>query len=423
VTEGDAVLNAEELALACNEDGEFRLAARRWNGAVRFHIGEEVVGLSLRDGVAKPWSVADLGVPTVVYSGGEEAWAALLSPRPPRFFNDLVPAEAAGGLVRSGDELAYWQYYPAIARLVEVLRAAAGRAPNAGRAGPAAGSRRFDSPVGRYVHLELEGVDHRIYFEEAGQGIPLLLQHTAGSHGVQYRHLFEMPEITDHFRLIAYDLPFHGKSVPPASEPWWTMQYRLTRDFAMAVPVALSVALELERPAFMGCSVGGLLALDLACFHPEEFRAVIALEPALKVPGATDGLLGFWHPAVGNESKARMMHALTAPDAPESLRRETVWAYSCGWPPAFIGDLHYYIDDHDLRDLAGSIDTSRCQVHMLSGEYDFSGTVELGKEAHQAIVGSTFQAMDGIGHFPMSEDPERLRDHLLPILEEIKSAR
>jgi pimeloyl-ACP methyl ester carboxylesterase len=414
-------LNAEELALACNEDGEFRLAARRWNGAVRFHIGDEVIGLSLRDGVATPWSTADLGVPTVVYSGGEEAWAALLSPRPPRFFNDLAPAEAVGGLVRSGDELAYWQYYPAIARIVEILRGAAGPAPNAAREAPVPRTGRFDSPVGRYVHLELAGVDHRIYFEEAGQGIPLLLQHTAGSHGVQYRHLFEMPEITDHFRLIAYDLPFHGKSVPPTSMPWWTMEYRLTREFAMAVPVALAQALELERPAFMGCSVGGLLALDLACFHPDEFRAVIALEPALKVPGATDTLLGFWHPAVGNESKARMMHALTAPDAPESLRRETVWAYSCGWPPAFIGDLHYYIVDHDLRDLAGSIDTSRCQVHMLSGEYDFSGTVELGQEAHEAIAGSTFEAMEGMGHFPMSEDPERLREHLLPILEQIKS--
>ena len=31
-----------------------------------------------------------------------------------------------------------------------------------------------------------------MYFEEAGTGIPLLLQHTAGSHGVQWRHLFDL---------------------------------------------------------------------------------------------------------------------------------------------------------------------------------------------------------------------------------------
>ena len=59
------MLTAEELAAACNADGEFVLSARRWNGAVRFRIDDDVVGLSLRDGVAAPWSKADLGVPTV----------------------------------------------------------------------------------------------------------------------------------------------------------------------------------------------------------------------------------------------------------------------------------------------------------------------------------------------------------------------
>lgn len=34
----------------------------------------------------------------------------------------------------------------------------------------------------------------------------------------------------------------------------------------------------------------------------------------------------------------------------------------------------------------------------------------------------TAAEMDGVGHFPMSEDPERLRDHLLPILEQVRTA-
>ena len=39
--------------------------------------------------------------------------------------------------------------------------------------------------VGRYVHLEVQGVDYEVYFESAGnpEGIPLVLQHTAGSDG------------------------------------------------------------------------------------------------------------------------------------------------------------------------------------------------------------------------------------------------
>src|SRR5215216_6333095 len=209
---GDHMKTSDELATACNADAEFRLAARRWHGAVRLDIGDDVVGLSLRDGVAGAWSAADLDVPAVRITGTADAWLALLAPRPARFLNDLMPAIAAGAFTRTGDELMWWQYYPALARMVEVMRERAGEAANASRTVDSIRSERFDAPTGRYVHLELGGIDHRVYFEEAGAGIPLLLQHTAGSHGIQFRHLFEMADITDRFRLIAYDLPFHGKS-------------------------------------------------------------------------------------------------------------------------------------------------------------------------------------------------------------------
>ena len=45
----------------------------------------------------------------------------------------------------------------------------------------------IEAITGRYMRLELEGRAHRLYFEEAGQGIPLLLLHTAGSDGRQWR--------------------------------------------------------------------------------------------------------------------------------------------------------------------------------------------------------------------------------------------
>ncbi|MBM4297762.1 MAG: alpha/beta hydrolase, partial [Deltaproteobacteria bacterium] len=32
--------------------------------------------------------------------------------------------------------------------------------------------------TGRYVYLNIEGVEYRVYFEEAGSGIPLICQHT-----------------------------------------------------------------------------------------------------------------------------------------------------------------------------------------------------------------------------------------------------
>ena len=415
----DTEFTGAELARRCNTDGEFALAARYWNGGIRLRMGGREIAVSVQDGVASVRDPGDVaGVLTL--EANHTVWDQMLAAVPSPGYNDISPALRLG-LHRSGDELTYWQYLPALQRAVELLRAP--RPAERATAAAAAGGPRFDSPVGRYVHLTLDGQDHRVYFEEAGQGIPLLLQHTAGSHGVQWRHLFECAAITEHFRLIAYDLPFHGKSVPPTGPQWWAQPYRLTGSFARAVPVALSAALELERPAFMGCSVGGLLALDLAYHHPEVFRAVISLEGALRVGGDLDSLIGFHHPGVSNETKARMMEGLTSPTSPIAYRKETTQTYAAGWPPAFLGDLNYYSVEYDLHDCAARIDTAKVAVHILTGEYDYSATPAHGRRAHEAIAGSTFTEMKGLGHFPMSEDPERFILHLLPVLDAIRTAR
>jgi pimeloyl-ACP methyl ester carboxylesterase len=409
------MITSDELAARCHDDPEFRLAARYWTGGFSFAVDQDTTSVRVVDGRPEAGPLRDEHG-AIALAGGRAIWDAMLSAQPPRFFNDIGFATALG-LERTGDDVTFWQYYPAVMRAVELLR------PAVTGAGPAPSTRRFDSPVGRYVHVELDGYDHRIYFEEAGAGIPLLLQHTAGSHGVQWRHLFEDGRITDHYRLIAYDLPFHGKSVPPTGKAWWTERYRLTRAAAMNLAVTLTSVLELERPVFMGCSVGGLLALDLARYHPEVFRAVIALEPALKIDVDLDTLQGFWHPQVSNEYKSRLMNGLMAPQSPEPLRRETTWAYSAGWPPAFLGDLHYYLVDHDLTDEAAAIDTGKVGVHLVTGEYDASATIEHGQAAHDAIAGSTFTVMDGVGHFPMAENPDVFIPRLLPILDEIRKNR
>ncbi len=403
-------------AAACAADGEFALAARHWSGGLVLRIGDVTLALTLTDGEVSAGAPAH-GDGLIEYSGPADVWDRMLAAVPPRFHNDLMANVSMDlGLSRKGHPLVHAQYYAAAMRAVELLRPSA---PASATLPEASGPARFDAPVGRYLHLDLGGHDHRIYFEEAGQGIPLLLQHTAGCHGSQWRHLFEEPRITDRFRLIAYDLPCHGKSLPPVGRTWWAEPYRLHGDFLRSVPLGIAEALGLDRPAFMGCSVGGLLALDLARRHPQRLRAVIAVEGALKVDGDLDALTGFWHPQVSNEYKARAMEGLMSPTSPLPYRKETSFVYAAGWPPAFLGDLHYYIAEFDLRRDAAEIDTGRIGVHILSGEYDYSGRVELGRAAHQAIPGSTFTEMTGVGHFPMSENPARFIDHLLPVLDRI----
>ena len=411
---------SDDLASACARDAEFELAARFWNGGLRLQMGDHVAAMRVEAGKPLAGDPGD-GAGVITLSAEPSVWMQMLAAVPPRFLNDISPPLTAGLLKRTGEELVFAQYFPAIMRAVELLRAPIDTQINAPREdGPLP---RFDSPTGRYVHLDLGGHDHRIYFEEAGSGIPLLLQHTAGCHGSQWRHLFETAEITDHFRLIAYDLPFHGKSIPPVGQRWWQERYRLRGALLRSVPVALARALELDQPVFMGCSVGGLLALDLALHHPELFRAVVSIEGALHVPGGTEELKEFWHPQVGSEYKARLMNGLMSPTSPEPYRKETTQIYASGWPPVFLGDLHYYLEEFDLRRDASRIDTSVVGVHILTGEYDFSATLEAGREAHEAIEGSTWSAMPGLGHFPMSEDPEKFLEFLLPVLDEVRGGR
>ncbi|TDJ23504.1 MAG: alpha/beta hydrolase [Gammaproteobacteria bacterium] len=278
---------------------------------------------------------------------------------------------------------------------------------------------KFDTATGRYVYLDLDACEHRVYFETTGKGIPMLLQHTAGADARQWRHVLEDPALQERFQMIAYDLPYHGKSVPPTNKSWWTEEYRLTRDFLMSVPVGLAAALELERPVYMGSSIGGHLAIDLAISHPDAFRAVVGLEASAHTPGGY--MDEFYHPGISNDFKAHMMYTLMAPTSPEPSKRETIWVYSQGAPAVFKGDLYYYSVDHDVRENARQIDTNRISVDILNGEYDWSGTPAAGEELAGLIPGARYQTMSGLGHFPMSEHPEKFLDIIRPVLERIAS--
>ena len=106
---------------------------------------------------------------------------------------------------------------------------------------------RHSDITGRYVYVDVNGHEYRIYYEEAGQGIPLVCQHTAGSDGRQYRHILEDEEITSRFRVIAVDLPYHGKSLPPDSKRYWEERYALHKDWFMNFWTCFVQELELEQ--------------------------------------------------------------------------------------------------------------------------------------------------------------------------------
>ncbi|MFH1081892.1 MAG: alpha/beta hydrolase [Pseudomonadota bacterium] len=276
----------------------------------------------------------------------------------------------------------------------------------------------YEPIIGRYVRVEIEGRPHRLYFEEAGEGIPLVCLHTAGADGRQWRHLLNDPDVTRHFRVLTFDMPWHGKSNPP--EGWHREEYKLTTAGYTEIIRAFCRTLELHKPVVMGCSIGGRIVLHLAIEYAREFRALIGLEAAdFQAPWYDTSWLH--RPDVhGGEICAALISGLIAPQSPDTFRHETLWQYMQSGPGIFKGDLYFYRVDGDLRDRIGGIDTRVCPLFLLTGEYDFSCTVADTSRTAQQIPGAEVTKMERLGHFPMSENPEQFRRYILPVLEKIR---
>ncbi len=391
------------LVVAAEIDGD------RWT--VRFGADPIVV----ERGVTTP--------PDVVLSGTSDAWANYAMAVPPVGYQSLNGMMRVGNLQVAGDMLAFGRH---LGLIEEVFAAVRGPRATAPKPQPV-GTPWIESVTGRYLHVDLDGRPHRIYFEEAGpaDGIPLLCLHTAGADGRQYRGVINDPEITKTYRVIVFDLPRHGKSSPPPG--FETEVYRLTTRLYVETVMTVVGALKLERPVVMGCSIGGRAVLHLALEHGATFRAAIGLQSALSAdPGANPALrdLEILHrPDVhGGEIAPAFVSCLIAPTSPAADRAETLWYYAQGGPGVFMGDLVYYMADGDLRNVDLSpLARQTCPLYLLTGEYDLSATPALTAELAQRINARHFEVMPGLGHFPMSEAPERFLAHLKPVLARIAS--
>jgi pimeloyl-ACP methyl ester carboxylesterase len=278
-------------------------------------------------------------------------------------------------------------------------------------------SATIEPVVGRYIRTDLLGRPHRIYVEEAGKGIPLLCLHTAGSDTRQYRNLINDPAILERYRVVAFDLPWHGKSSPPAG--WHDEDYKLSSADYVAIILCVMDAMGLEKPVVMGCSIGGRVVLHLALHHPDRFRAAIGLQSGAHVDPYYDLSWANRPDVHGGEACAAIVSGLIGPLSTDSDRWETLWHYMQGGPGIFKGDLFFYTQDGDIRDEVAEIDTSRCPLYLLTGEYDYSCTPEDTLDLKRRIKGVEATIMRGLGHFPMSEDHAAFMTHLGPILDKI----
>lgn len=348
-----------------------------------------------------------------------EIWARHLEPVPPRHHHAIFAMRhRVPGFAVTGDEMAFLRHCHIARRVLEIGRwlMLRGHGPVPAFPRPALPAGPAADPVGRYLDVAADGRNWRIYSEQAGQGRDLLVLHTAGADNRQAHGLMADARITKDWRITAFDMPWHGKSPPPAETPG---SWRLTTDRYVEIIMGVVKAAGLNRPVLLGASMSGEICLEVALRHPEAFSAIIACEACDHVanrrsPWADD-------PRINQAIFVpEWIHGLMAPQSPAEPAAAIWWHYSQGGYATFDRDIGFYSGEWDARDRVHRIDTSRCPLFMLTGEYDYSCTAEMSEATAAKIKGARFARMEGIGHFPFTENPPLFAGYLLPILAEVQ---
>ncbi|HEY3543810.1 MAG TPA: alpha/beta fold hydrolase [Gaiellaceae bacterium] len=209
-----------------------------------------------------------------------------------------------------------------------------------------------------YVDVE----NARLWVEQDGSGPAVLFLHG----GLGDSRLWEpvTERLRDSFRCVRYDFRFFGRSEGPNEE--WSPS-----DDSVAVLDALDI----ERAAVVGLSMGGRVALEIALTHPERVSALVHVAGAVE-PFELDGYdpgdtresemladFGVWAP-LGIEDGYRDLWLATPSDTPED-RRADVLLDDLTVPTLVVIAKH---DPAVFRELAERIPATR-RVEIDSDHY------------------------------------------------------
>ena len=273
-------------------------------------------------------------------------------------------------------------------------------------------------PTTRFVQLEKPRVRLRIL--EVGTGTPVLMVHGTVGPG-SWASLIEA--IGSGHRFIVLERPGWG-----ASEP---VDYRGRphREFAADILRGVLDALDIERVVVLGGSIGDVWALSLAQFHPDRVDKVILLgagpmvaeagRPSfIRLIASPIGALIVRLPVNADRGRSILrdsghgpsLDAGRIPDAfvdwrvslsndTSAMRHERDMVRSLvrgdGWTPGFL------FDDADL----GAIERPTLMVY---GTADAVGNVETWRRIVGAMPRARLEVIDGAGHMPWFDDPQRV---------------
>lgn len=176
--------------------------------------------------------------------------------------------------------------------------------------------------------------DVEIFYRDAGaEDAPvILLLHGFPTASHMFRDL--IPLLSDHFRLIAPDLPGFGQTkAPPRS------RFEYTFDHMAEVIEGFTQSLSLDRFSLYVFDYGAPVGLRLAMRNPEKVSAIISQNGNAYVEGFSDEW-GSWETYWREPSDANR-EACRASLAPDTIRN---WQYGTGADPALLSPDGYELD-------------------------------------------------------------------------------
>ena len=279
--------------------------------------------------------------------------------------------------------------------------------------------------VSRFV--EIAAPPMRVHVLDAGQGEPVVVLHGGDGEAVDWAPL--MAVLQDRVRLFAVDRPGFG-----LTDGFDYRDIDLRRHAGDFVVSTLD-ALGLEAATLMGGSMGGFFALAAALDHPARVRALVLVGyPAGLVRAAPLGqrVLAAFPPLTRRvlRADAKDVQALRAryqkvfhldADSVPPMYFETRAAGMRlpGSVEAFASSLHRLAGLRGYRrDAFLGNDAARVSQPTLIiwGQHDMAAAAT-GRAAAQQMPNATFVSLDGIGHFPFAQDPDRTAELITEFLD------
>lgn len=114
--------------------------------------------------------------------------------------------------------------------------------------------------------VDVNGVE--LYYESRGEGPPVIFLHGAGA---DHRYWAEVTDLlTDDYEVITLDMRLHGRTGGDPDPAPTTATY--VQDLHAFID-----SLDLDRPAIVGHSMGGMIAQRYVDTYPDDVRALVTL--------------------------------------------------------------------------------------------------------------------------------------------------